>query len=201
MIVDISDIKLSTLRGLLGNILPELRAVCVDSKKNLIQAYFYIDGRISEELNESCESTIDQIIADFCHFQEIVFETPILQLDYAKKMPLIGEWVYYRHEESIQYVESISNICTKVTIGDLELSAQRGLLKNIFSNLRAVCVNINDHLIQFYFYHENNLSEEDRELCKYTMSQIRADFSLNRQDDKKKSICQLFVSIIQKRCL
>jgi hypothetical protein len=99
MAVNIINVKLSAQRGLLGNIFPELRAVCVDSKKNLIKICFYIDGEISEKKKECCESTLDQIIADFCNLQEeIEFETPIIRLDYPQKPILIGYWVYYRQE-------------------------------------------------------------------------------------------------------
>lgn len=102
MIVDVVNLKLSVQRGLLGHVFQKLRAVCVEAKENLISVYFYVDGEISEDEKESCEATIDQIIADFCHLsddgKEIEFQTPIIRLDYPKKPPLIGYWVYYRFE-------------------------------------------------------------------------------------------------------
>lgn len=103
MSLDIVNLKLSAQRGLLGNVFPNLRAVCVKSTKNLIFVCFYINGEITENEKESCESTLDNIIADFCNLteneKEIEFETPIIRLDYPEKPPLIGQWVYYRNEE------------------------------------------------------------------------------------------------------
>lgn len=110
MKVSVGDLKLSVLRGLLGNVFPKLRAVCVNSKENLIFVCFYCDGEISEDDKELCESTLDDIIADFCHLvkegkDSMEFETPIIRLDYPRKMPLIGDWVYYRHEDSSLYID------------------------------------------------------------------------------------------------
>lgn len=102
MIIDIIRVKLSAQRGLLGNVFPELRAVCVESKESLITIYFYIDGEISEDQKECCESALDDITADFFvsnnKEKELIFDTPILRLDYPSPPPLVGHWVYYRHE-------------------------------------------------------------------------------------------------------
>jgi len=99
---DIVNLKLSALAGLLGNVFPKLRAVCVNIDENIIYVCFYIDGEISEEDKECCESALDDIIADFpleSDGKEIEFETPMIRLDYPQKPPLRGHWVYYRNEE------------------------------------------------------------------------------------------------------
>jgi len=93
------DLKLSAQRGLFGNVFQKLRAVCVESKENLIFVCFYCDGEISDDDNECCESTLDEIFADCSYVPEIKFETSIVRLDYPQKMPLIGDWVYYRYED------------------------------------------------------------------------------------------------------
>ncbi len=110
MIIDVVNLKLSAQRGLLGNVFPELRAVCVESTENLIYVCFYCDGEISAENKDLCECVLDDIIADFYNRTkegepEIEFETPIIRLDYPKKMSLKGRWVYYRHEDSSRYVD------------------------------------------------------------------------------------------------
>lgn len=99
------ELKLSTQQGLLGNIFPTLRAVCVESKENLILISFYYDGEISDDDKECCESTLDEIFADCSYGPGMKFETYILRLDFPKKMPLIGHWVFYRQEDSSQYVD------------------------------------------------------------------------------------------------
>lgn len=108
MIVESVNLRLSAQRGLLGNVFPKLRAVCVNSTENLIFICFYCDGEISEDDKELCESTLDQVIADFWIGEgenEIGFEAPIIPLNYPKKMPLNGHWVYYRHEDSSLYID------------------------------------------------------------------------------------------------
>ncbi len=40
-------LQLSAQRGLFGNVFQKLRAVCVESKENLIFVCFYCDGEIS----------------------------------------------------------------------------------------------------------------------------------------------------------
>ena len=104
MVIDIINVKFSVQVGLLGNVFPELRAVSVDSKENLIQVYFYVDGEISDEQRECCECVLDDIIADFFLTKKydekglLEFEYPVIRLDAPKKPPLVGHWVYYRYE-------------------------------------------------------------------------------------------------------
>lgn len=102
MSISIGDLKLSAQCGLLGNVFPKLRAVCVNIDKNVIHVRFYIDQEISDDEKEFCESTLDEVIADFCNHtvdgEEIEFETPLIRLDYPQKPPLVGHWVYFRAE-------------------------------------------------------------------------------------------------------
>jgi hypothetical protein len=96
------DLLLSIQRALLGNISPNLRAVCTKLEEKAINIYFYYDKKISDENCELSAHTIDQVMADFWENEdgnEIEFYTPILLLNYPQKMPLVGDWVYYRHED------------------------------------------------------------------------------------------------------
>jgi len=108
MLIDMVNLRLSAQRALLWNVFPKLRAVCVDSKENRIYVCFYCDGEISEEDKELCESVLDDIIADFFITKEedrIEFETPIIRMDYPKKMLLNGIWVFYRNEDTSRYID------------------------------------------------------------------------------------------------
>jgi hypothetical protein len=114
MVVDMVDLKLSTARGLLGHVFPTLRAVCVNSTENLIRVCFYCNGEITEDHTELCESVLDDVTSDFLHLIKegeggLEFETPIIRLDYPNKMPLVGEWVYYRCEDSDPTFSSLSS--------------------------------------------------------------------------------------------
>ncbi len=105
MSVDIVGLKLSAQRGLLYNVFPELRAVCVSAEENLIYVGFFVDGEITEEQREYCASVLDDILADFFQVNpneedDLEYEAPIVRLDYPQKPPLRGFWVYYRHESN-----------------------------------------------------------------------------------------------------
>jgi hypothetical protein len=112
MLIDIVDLRLSAQRALLGNVFPELRSVSVDSKENLIQICFYIDGEISDDQKDLCECVVDEIIADFFLINvdekdRLEFESPIIRLDYPNKPVLVGSnWVYSRYEKPIDSKES-----------------------------------------------------------------------------------------------
>jgi hypothetical protein len=102
MNLDLANLKLSVQAGLLGNAFPKLRAICVNLTENLIYTCFYIDGEISEDDKECCESILDEVHSDFCNSthegKEIEFETHFTRLDYPQKPLLVGHWVYYRKE-------------------------------------------------------------------------------------------------------
>jgi hypothetical protein len=111
MNIDIVDLKLSVQRGLLGHVFPKLRAVCANSIQNRIIVCFYVDGEITEHEKELCECVLDDVTADFFlaradEKDQIEFEIPIIRLDYPKKPPLIGYWVYYRNEDTSKYINN-----------------------------------------------------------------------------------------------
>ena len=51
-----------------------------------------------------------------------------------------------------------SNVICNVTIGFLKLSAQRALLGNVTPNLRAVCLNYKDYVIEIIFFYDKGIS-------------------------------------------
>lgn len=103
------ELFLSAQRALLGNVTSGLRALSVNTYENVIEVYFFYDGEIDEEKRELAESIMDEIIADFWYDnegKEIEFDYKIKRLDFPKKMPLKGFWVYYRYEDSTQYPDT-----------------------------------------------------------------------------------------------
>lgn len=95
---------LSTIYGLLGNVFPSLRAVCAEESENLIYICFYYDGEITDRDAQLCKRSIDRVIECYIHLSDgdksIVFETPMMRMDYPQKMPLRGSWRYYRYEKT-----------------------------------------------------------------------------------------------------
>jgi len=107
--VSVGDLKLSAQRGLLGNVFQNLRAVCINANGDLVQIYFYHKNSISEKEQALCQDVLNQTRIDFAQNRkeksQIKFETAIVHIDFPKKMPLIGHWVFYRQEDSSQYID------------------------------------------------------------------------------------------------
>ena len=80
-----------------------------DSKDNLIQTCFYYENCISEEEQAMCNRANRKIITDFSYISQnssqIEIKMSIIRIDYPKKMPLIGHWVFYRKEDSSRYID------------------------------------------------------------------------------------------------
>ncbi len=73
-----------------------------------------------------------------------------------------------------------------VDIGYLKLSAQRGLLYNVFPELRAVCASAEENLIYMAFFIDGEITEEQRECCASVLDDVLADFfqvNPNEKDD------------------
>ncbi|ENN8378984.1 hypothetical protein ACAX46_004456 [Providencia rettgeri] len=90
-------LKLSAQRALLGVITPNIRAVFVELVENDIQVYFYYDGKIQEDNEETASIATSEIIADF--YDEFDINLVIKRVDYP--MEIIqpnGICVYYRNE-------------------------------------------------------------------------------------------------------
>lgn len=109
MVVSIGDLKLSAQEALLRNVFPNLRAVCVNTHNRLIQICFYHKNSITEKERALCQDVMSKIISAFSQNREdepqIKFDATIVRIDFPKKMPLIGHWVFYRQEDSSLYID------------------------------------------------------------------------------------------------
>ncbi len=107
MEISIGNLKLSAQRSLLKNVFPNLRAVCINEDCHLIRIYFYYENNLSEEELYLCKNTVNQLKEDFQNQKDFQteFDTAIIRIDFPKKMPLIGHWIFYRKEDSSQYVD------------------------------------------------------------------------------------------------
>ena len=91
-----ADAVLSMNRALWLEVSPALRAAMISWNEEEVHLYFYYDGEISEEDNESAECVATEVIADF---PEHNLEVDILRWDYPKPIPQgHAEMVYRRRE-------------------------------------------------------------------------------------------------------
>lgn len=63
-----------------------------------------------------------------------------------------------------------------VDMVDLKLSAGRALWGHVFPKLRAVCVNASEQVVFMHLYHDEEISEDDKELCECFRDEVIADF-------------------------
>lgn len=87
-------------RSLWGEVSPALRSVRVNWDCTTVFLYFYYDGNISDEDNESAECIATEFISCYPEYQ---LEVEILRLDYPKPIPQKeGEMVYMRRESKLK---------------------------------------------------------------------------------------------------
>ncbi len=70
----------------------------------------------------------------------------------------------------------------------LLLSAQRALLGNVSSKLRAVSAYTQNDEIHVHFYYDGEISEEDKELAESAVDQIISDFHIDKKGNDMKFI-------------
>jgi hypothetical protein len=66
----------------------------------------------------------------------------------------------------------------------LKLSTQRALWGHVFPELRAVSVSVNKNQIDVCFYHNGELTENDRECCELAITEIIADYPYYFDNEK-----------------
>ena len=83
-------------RALWGEVAPTLRAARVKWDEKTVYLYFYYDGEISEEDNESAECVATEFISSYPEYK---LEVEIVRIDWPKGLPQEGELVYRRREK------------------------------------------------------------------------------------------------------
>lgn len=82
-------------RALWGEVSPVLRAARIKWDNQTVHLFFYYDGEISEQDNESAECVATEFIACYPEYE---LEVNILRWDYPKQIPNEGELIYLRRE-------------------------------------------------------------------------------------------------------
>ena len=89
-------LQLSALRGLWGNVTPDLRKVSIEFKENTIYMYFYYDKEVTPEVEELAEDSVTEVISDYPDTVQI--ESEIMVVNYPEKINHKGYLIYYRYE-------------------------------------------------------------------------------------------------------
>jgi len=98
----ISYLALSLQRGLLGSVLPEMRAIGISHDDELISIYCIVDGEPGDFLIEEIEDVAVEVIADAPPDDGYGIETHVERVDspasYNKSDLRVMRWVYARYE-------------------------------------------------------------------------------------------------------
>ncbi len=85
-------------RALWREVSSSLRAARIKWDNKKIYLFFFYEGEISEEDQDSAESAATEVMSDFPDYE---FEVAILRLDYPLPIPSEGELVYMRREPEL----------------------------------------------------------------------------------------------------
>lgn len=93
-----TDLILSFVRALWGNVYPQLRSASIElvGDKNLICMQFEYDGEPMDEAQEACESAVTEVIADFWQGHE--FDVQHVSAPLGKELKPLKHLVFMRGE-------------------------------------------------------------------------------------------------------
>lgn len=92
---ELASLQLSLQRALLDEVLPSLRGVAVDLNAEPT-IYFYFDGALTVEANESVSTTMAEALADLAGGRTL--SDHIVRLDAPMRLPDHDTWVFRRRE-------------------------------------------------------------------------------------------------------
>ena len=185
VIVDYFSIEyalLSMQRALLGEVTPELRAaiIDVDKEQQILYAYFYYGGEVSEQRIDLWDCVIAE--ASAAMGGNCFVEPRIERMDYPKRIPLKGYCAYLRKEDNLA-TQQTSFPRVKITekdVGYALLAVQQALLGVVTPELRAVVVDVDKEKSELYirFYYDGEVSKELIDLWQGAMAEASRDFGL-----------------------
>lgn len=88
---------LSLQRALLGNVYPELRAICFRIEEDAIAVTYYFEKNASPEAIESMSDVEGEVIAEFDPSIDIRFDIMKVQGPIPRRSDVV--WVFWRHED------------------------------------------------------------------------------------------------------
>lgn len=166
---------LSMNRALIVEASPTLRAALISWNDEEIHLFFYYDGEISEEDNESAECAATEVIAGY---PEYALEIDILRWDAPKPIPQTGELVYHRREKSeiLLSIPQVKDFIDQPLRIRIILSTIFALINEVSPTLRRVEVSSDENHILVCFYYDGPISEEDANSVESTRSKVMRDF-------------------------
>jgi len=160
-------------RALWVEVSPLLRAALISWNDEEIHLFFYYDGEISEEDNDSAECAATEVIAGY---PEYALEIDILRWDAPKPIPQTGELVYHRREKSevLLSIPQVKDFIDQPLRIRIILSTIFALINEVSPFLRQLEVYSDDNIL-LCFYYDGPISEEDANSVENVRSRVMRD--------------------------
>ena len=157
------DFLTSFLFATKGYVFPQLRLVSMEWNRHSVDAYFYVDGQLSEDDEESL-NLIDTYFDP--ELEPSTFEgfmEHIVRVDYPGPISFRGQCVYARRE-SPPIGKIYRGILTERWLSRFEkvcIAIQRAMVGNIFSQIRHIVVKWEEDRAWLYFRVHGELTGDD----------------------------------------
>ena len=158
------DFLWSFLFATKGYIFPQLRLASLDWNRHSVDAYFYIDGQLSEDDEEALSLIGTYFGVDLGPEAPNSYTEHIIRIDYPEPISFQGQCVFARRE-SPPIGKIARGIITERWLSRFDkvcVAIQRVMVGNIFPQLRYVWVDWTEDSARLYFEVHGAISQEDR---------------------------------------
>lgn len=172
------DFLTSFLFAAKGYVFPKLRLVSMGWNRHSVEVFFYVDGQISEDDEESLKliDTYFDPELDPSTFEG--FLEHVVRTDYPEPISFQGRCVYARREDP-PIGKIARGIITEHWLSRFDkvcIAIQRAMVGNIFPQLRYVFMNWTEETALLYFEVHGEISEEDRTSIELISNFFRLQF-------------------------
>ena len=161
-----------------GYIFPQLRLVSMEWTRHTVDVYYYIDGPVSDDNEESLNLIGTYFDVDFDAGVLEKYSDHIVRADYPEPVFFPGQCIYARRETppigkdswwpfTKQRFSRFEKIC---------IAIQRAMIGNIFPQIRNVVVNWDDTTATLYFRVHGELLDNDRWSVNQIVQSFRSQF-------------------------
>jgi len=167
MNISITDIRCNLQVALLGAVTSNLRAVTVTLLEKKLVLNFYYENEPTENEIDLAQVASTDVLSGFTIL--ISVEEQQIVLPQSESIPLKNKdlLVYHRYEG--HFLDKTTTFFKNTTFATINMASQIALLGNVTSNLRAVLVDLIEKNLTFYFYYDEEISQEEVKLSEVVM--------------------------------
>ena len=159
-------------------IFPQLRLASMEWTRNTVDVYYYIDGPVSDDNEESVNLIGTYFDVDFDSGVLEKYSDHIMRVDYPEPVPFYGQCIYARKEKppigkiargviTEKWLRRFDKIC---------IAIQRAMVGNIFPKIRNIVASWDEVAASIYFVVDGEISEDDRRSTEQIVQYFRLQF-------------------------